>query len=126
MLRLIAPALVLSSGCVVSDVDIPFDFDEDGLLLEDQWGTDPDDPDSDGDGHLDGAEVDAGADPMDSDDHPYIGGWELDSCRHDIEGTGYDVGDIAMDFRIPDQHGEALSLHDFCGKAILIEGSGFT
>jgi hypothetical protein len=54
------------------------DPDGDGLLTCDEalvYGTDPGNPDTDGDGWDDGTEVHRGADPLDPDDHPMpIGG----------------------------------------------------
>jgi hypothetical protein len=117
--------IFLGSGCV-AEVDMPFDHDGDGLLFEQDWGTDSFNPDSDGDGFLDGAEVDEGSDPLDPDDYPYVGGWSLDACRKSIESTGDELGDIVNNFELPDQHGQMLKLHDFCGRAVLLEVSGFT
>jgi len=117
-------AVSLGVGCV-TEVDLALDLDRDGLLLEEEWGTDPHNPDSDEDGHLDGAEVDAGADPLDIDDHPYRGGWSLDACRKSIESSGDQEGEIAHNFHISDQYEDTLKLHDFCGKVVLIEVSGF-
>ena len=114
----------LASACV-AEVDMAFDHDADGLLFEDEWGTDPNNPDSDGDGYLDGEEVDEGADPLDAGDYPYAGGWSLDECRKSIESTGDQLGDIVNNFELVDQYGQTLKLHDFCGRAILLEVSVF-
>ncbi len=119
-------AALLATGCVPAEADLPLDLDEDGLLLEEDYGTDPDNADSDGDGHLDGVEVDQGTDPLDAEDHPYTGGWTIDACRHDIVGEGNDIGQVAQNWTAEDQHGDSFSLHDFCGRAIYIEGAGFT
>ena len=53
---------------MAAEVNVPLDLDGDGLLsdLEEALGTDPDDPDSDGDEWTDGEEVDLNTDPMDS------------------------------------------------------------
>lgn len=102
------------------------DLDGDGLLDESAWGTDPRNPDTDGDGWGDGTEVDAGADPTDPDDVPYVGGWPLDPCRGSVVGEGDAVGQVARDLVLPDQYGERVSLHDFCGHAVLVECTGFT
>jgi hypothetical protein len=119
-------ALICLGGGCFAEVEMAFDYDADGLLSEEEWGTDPTNPDSDGDGFLDGAEVDEGADPMDAEDYPYVGGWSLDACRKSIESTGDALGDIVNNFELPDQHGQLLKLHDFCGRAVLLEVSGFT
>lgn len=124
------PILALLVGCSVPKVDMPFDDDGDGLLSneETEIGSDPNNPDSDGDGFLDGEEVDNYTDPVASADHPYEGGWPIDSCRHDLpdEGTGVAVGDIAPNYEFStDQYGEVLHLHDFCGKAILLVSAAF-
>jgi hypothetical protein len=48
------------------------DGDQDQLLNLDEawWQTEPDNPDTDGDGHLDGVEVLRGSDPRNPDDVP--------------------------------------------------------
>ena len=114
----------LLAACV-SEVQLDIDEDEDGLLASEEaaLGTDPKNPDSDGDGHFDGDELDAGFDPADSEDHPYMGGYDISRCEDYENGTGYAVGEISPDFELEDQHGEMVALSDFCGKTILIEGS---
>ncbi|HHO50861.1 MAG TPA: TlpA family protein disulfide reductase [Deltaproteobacteria bacterium] len=98
--------------------------DSDGDLLSDEdeasLGTDPDDPDSDDDGYNDGYEVFDHTDPLDPLDRPYAGGWQIGACRHDIEATGNEIGQIAEDFVLTDQHGEDLRLHDFCDREVLL------
>lgn len=117
---------VLAWGCA-TNVDVAIDRDQDGLLVETDFGTDPNNPDSDGDGHLDGAEITAGTNPLDDLDHPYMGGYEIDKeCRTSLEPTGgYDVGDIIDNIGLPDQFGETVHLWDFCGKAILLTSGAF-
>jgi hypothetical protein len=83
------------------------------------------DTDSDGDGFTDADEVNQNTDPDDASDHPYAGGWPIDSCRHDIVGTGNMEGDIAENWALTDQFGEEISLHDFCDHAVLLVGSAF-
>jgi hypothetical protein len=126
-MRLAIIALLAASGCV-TEVDMPLDEDQDGLLsdLEAELGTDPDSADSDGDGHSDGVEFDSGTDPLDMDDHPYTGGWPMDTnCDSGFSPTGNDVGDITDGFGGVDQHGDQFDSLDFCGKVILIEYGAF-
>jgi peroxiredoxin len=123
----ILPALlVLVVGCA-AEVDAPFDGDQDGLLdhEEEEARTDPANPDSDGDNHLDGDEWLAGTDPLDPDDHPYHGGWTIDGdCRGSIQASGgADAGDVATGFRLLDQHGDRVKLHDFCGQVVVLKRS---
>ena len=125
-LTLIALLLGVAVACAPADVDVPLDLDRDGLLLEDEYGTDPDNPDSDGDGHLDGEEVLAGTDPLDASDHPYHGGYGKDPCRADVVAEGDDEGQVATPWSAVDQHGEEVSLYDFCGRVVYIEGAGFS
>ena len=119
----------LLAGCSLPKVDMPFDGDGDGLLsdAEEEMGTDPENPDSDDDGFTDGDEVDNSTDPLNPSEHPYTGGWKIDACKADMsdEGTGTDIDDVAPNFSLTDQYGDPLSLHDFCGKVVLIESSAF-
>ena len=129
MIRWLIPivALGLSTACV-APVDMPFDGDEDGLLdnQEVTAGTNPTNPDSDGDGITDGAEITANTNPLDPADHPYIGGWQIDgACRDTIAATGTQLKDIATDFSVPDQFGEQVRLHDFCGKEVMLVMGAF-
>ena len=103
------------------------DSDGDGLLDADERDgpTDPAVADSDEDGWDDGEEINGNTDPMDAEDHPYTGGWAIDACRNDIEGTGDAEGQVTSDFQLSDQFGETVSLHDFCGKAVLIVAGAF-
>jgi hypothetical protein len=82
--------------------------------------------DEDGDGFTNAQEDAGGSDPLDAGDVPYTGGWRKDiECNDSIEATGNELGQIAHDFQLQDQHGELVSLHDFCGRVVLIEFAGF-
>jgi peroxiredoxin len=122
MVRTLSIVPLLAVGCSFSEVDVPYDVDGDGLMgdEETEYGTDPEKADTDGDSYDDGIEVAGNTDPNDRGDHPYEGGWPIDACRWDVEGTGVEVGGIAPDFELEDQYGETVRLHDFCGKAILL------
>ena len=125
-LRLI-PIAALLAGCAPAIVDMPFDQDQDGLLDEDAWGTDPNNPDTDGDGFTDGWEVDQGKSPTDASEHPYTGGWAIDThCNQDVQPSGDDVGQVAANFTLVDQFGDTFNFHDFCDRTILMEFGGFT
>lgn len=107
----------------------PYDADSDDDTLSDgaelASGTDPLLADSDGDGWDDGVELSGYTDPTDATDHPYTGGWSIDSCRSSIVSTGTAVGDIAPNFELVDQHGDTVRLHDFCGRAVLLDFTEF-
>lgn len=110
-------------GCGVATVDMPLDADGDGLLsdVEEQLGTDPNNPDHDGDGITDGEEVANGNNPLDESDGPYPLGWPRDNCRNDVvEGVGNTPGDKAADFELIAQDGNPVRLYDFCAQAILL------
>ena len=109
-------------GCDPVVVDAPLDLDNDGLLsdIEEEIGSDPLNDDSDGDGHLDGAEYDAGTDPNDFEDHPYMGGWQVNRCDSDPLPSGNGIGDVTQDFALSDQYGEEVSLYDFCNNTVLL------
>ena len=117
----ILPVLLLG-GCSVGVVDVPIDYDGDGLFDEEeaQYGTSPDYADTDADNYNDDVEILSFTDPLDPDDHPYTGGWPIGACRHDIEGSGYGVGFIAPQFELEDQFEELVKLHDFCEHAVLL------
>jgi len=115
------------SACAPGEVDLPHDQDQDGLLfdLEATLGTDPFSEDSDDDGFSDGEEFDLGTDPTDDGSRPYLGGWPMDPCADDIEGTGYDEGQIAPDFNLVDQFGDVVRLYDFCEHTVLLASAAF-
>ena len=94
-------------ACTDPQEDPTLDLDEDSFTNQEEW--------------------DAGSDPNDPDDIPYIGGWGKDAeCRFDIQPTGNDVGQVAEDFALQDQFGDIVHLHDFCARPILLEFTGFT
>ena len=103
------------------------DSDGDGLTDDEEsnLGLDPYNADTDGDGYSDGVEVQSNTDPLDSMDHPYAGGWPIDSCRNDLVSTGMGEGDVIHDVTLLDQYGEEVRLHDFCNHTILIAHAGF-
>jgi hypothetical protein len=79
--------------------------------------------DTDGDGYTDSEEVDAYTDPDDASDHPYTGGWVIDSCRDDLtalQSTTPTVGQVVPNFTLTDQYGDSVKLHDFCEQAVLV------
>ncbi len=114
-------------ACSPVSVDMDLDKDEDGLLTseEEALGTDPDNPDSDGDGHSDGSEVNSGIDPLNEEDHPYFGNYPVSRCDPAVEGTGYAVGDVSNDFELMDQFGEMIKLSDFCENVVVLVAAAF-
>jgi hypothetical protein len=127
-MRSILFTVSLLGACATPGLEIDLDSALDGLLdgEEREMGTDPGTFDTDGDGYSDGRELDSFTDPLDSDDHPLQGGWDLGECRSSIESTGNAVGDIAEDFALIDQYDQAegyrevVRLHDFCHKEVLV------
>ncbi len=122
------PALLLLSACATPELLLDLDSDVDGLLdgEERELGTDPTVKDTDRDTWEDGIEIEAWTDPLDPDDHPLVGGWDMGPCRDRIEPTTDAVGEIASDFALMDQYSEqdglyeVVRLHDFCHKEVLI------
>ena len=55
---------------LVDDAEGDFDEDELSNQMEYEYGTNPNDPDSDGDTYYDGEEVRKGKDPLDPESHP--------------------------------------------------------
>jgi thiol-disulfide isomerase/thioredoxin len=132
------------------------DSDGDGLSNKDEeaWGSDPEVADTDGDGIPDGEEVftygnhpaftdsdldgiddnveiDAGFDPLDPDDRPYLGGWPTLSAdaKNALEGdgaaSGISMGALHPRFKFHDQYGDKVDFYDFAGqgKPIIIDVS---
>ena len=119
----IAMGLTIFVGACVADVELSLDVDQDGLLdfEEEAAGTDPFVADSDGDNHSDGDEIAKGTDPLDFEDHPYLGGYEIDKdCRDQIVAEGNEVGQVTVNISGPDQFGEMVDSYDFCGKYLLL------
>ena len=125
----IGSILITLSACATADVKVDIDEDEDGLTLvqEEELGTDPTNPDSDGDGFDDGNEFESGTDPLDESAHPYTGGYLVNTCSGSSDGIdeGYAVGQRSPDWTLIDQHGEEVTLSDFCGSVVLLETSAF-
>ena len=55
----------------------------------------------------------------------YIGGYNTNICDADPESTGYAIGEVSHDFELMDQHGEMISLSDFCDNTVLLVSSAF-
>ena len=81
--------------------------------------------DQDDDGFFDDQEVSANTDPLDQADHPYARGWPIDACRHSVSPSGNTPGQVTADFELMDQDDQPVSLHDFCGQAVLLVGAAF-
>jgi len=113
---LAASLFALGVGCAGADKDDD-DDDDDGLSPS---------GDEDADGYTNGDEEAAGSDPLDAGDIPYEGGWVKSRCPDDLEPTGDQPGQVAANFTLEDQFGQAWSLHDFCGETVMLEFSGFT
>jgi hypothetical protein len=130
---LLPAALLLAPACVDVDAELDelingggVDLDSDGDGITDreeaELGTDPRSTDSDGDGWLDADELDSYTDPTDAADKPYQGGWPIGACRYDFEDAAPAtpaVGQVAPNFVLNDQFGDAVRLHDFCEQTVL-------
>lgn len=102
-------------GCV--DEQVPFDgLDDDD---DDTLGTDPGDTDTDGDRYDDGVEVEAGTDPLEYYQHPFIGGYPPGPGPV-WQGTGFDVGDVIDNVTLLDQHAEPIDLWALSGWALTL------
>ena len=55
----------------------------------------------------------------------YIGGYNTNVCETLPESNGYAIGDVSYDFELMDQHGEMVSLTDFCDNTVLLVSSAF-
>jgi hypothetical protein len=122
----------------------PNNADSDGDGLNDgvevnDYGTDPTITDTDGDGYDDKLEVDSLTDPTQQYSHPYIGDFNVGTCKKypdkatahpsgfrivETGGGGavtvalYEEGDTVKNFQLIDQYGEQVDLYSFCGKFV--------
>ena len=53
----------------------------------------------------------------------YIGGYNTNLCTPEPTSTGFGIGQVSHDFELMDQHGEMVSLSDFCANTVLIVSS---
>ncbi|WP_350284985.1 Calx-beta domain-containing protein [uncultured Croceitalea sp.] len=113
-----APCTDESIDITIAVVDCLQDADNDGLSddEEGQLGTDPNNPDTDGDTILDGQEVDDGTDPLDDCDS--IGGTPLidGDCDNDGLTNGEEV-DLGTDPKDADSDNDGLT----DGEEVLVE-----
>lgn len=145
MRRWIAPLLMLTlAACGDTDEDglsnsrekklgtdpESWDSDNDGasdLREVDTLTTDPLNPDSDADGYPDGAEDQAGSDPLDATSKIYQGGWPFYGNKDDIVDPGWDAGNgegkTLPRFAFVDQFGDTVDIYDFAfhGKPIILD-----
>lgn len=112
-------------------------LDSDGVRLSDYdeihiYGTDPFNPDTDGDSWWDGDEVDAGSDPLDPNSFPYRGGWPINLNKDDLgdPDTTHFAARPGMQLprlRVPDQFEDTVDLYDFSAAQVpvLLEITGY-
>ena len=100
--------------------------------------------DNDGDGYSNQEESAAGTNPNYAYSHPYAnGGYNVGNCpdipnptgptgSHDVQSGGqtytipiYRVGDVAENFMLYDQYGQAVDLYSFCGQTVMLVFSAF-
>lgn len=116
-----------SDSCVIDTTAcVVIDRDDDGLNedAEELLGTDPDNPDTDGDGFTDSEEVDGGSDPLNYASWPIgTGKWPnrlADAQAVGLAGQGWGTGEIAPNIPLTDQFGGAAELHQFYGYGVVI------
>ncbi|MDT0621043.1 gliding motility-associated C-terminal domain-containing protein [Croceitalea vernalis] len=106
----VAPCENQAINVTIMVVDCNLDNDNDGLNddIEEDIGTDPDNPDTDGDGILDGTEVVDGTDPLDDCDS--LGGTPLPDGDCDADGlTNGEEADLGTDPFDADTDGDGLT-----------------
>lgn len=141
-MRVLLP-LVLLIGCLPSEtVDENADDDGDGLtnVEEAELGTDPAEPDSDGDGFDDKVEVDAELNPNFEWSHPYDeGDYLVGACpalpssesgptgigsysdgSQTWEWEAYQEGDTLNPWAGTDSFGQEVGFYTFCGNYMLV------
>ena len=98
------------------------DWDDDGLpnSFEDSIGTDPTNPDTDGDGFDDGTEWNSYFLPSNPNDFPYVGQYPRGPFDEGYLGEGYDPGQLSSTWTHADQFEQELALHRFAGQVVLI------
>ena len=137
-------SLLMSIVCVASDGPPERNFgkwspssDDEPFEEEAIVGGPEDDPD--GDGHTNAEEQDAGTNPNYEYSHPYTGDYRVGYCSKRPDPTGptkaqtysdgdgfsydywsYQQGDVAENFTMVDQHGEAVDLYSFCGTHVML------
>ncbi|HCP48174.1 MAG TPA: hypothetical protein DIU15_19200 [Deltaproteobacteria bacterium] len=122
LLPLLGGLALVAMGC-----DNPNrDTDEDLLtdLIEEAIGSDPESEDSDGDGFSDAHEYLSYFDPNDPTDFPYSGGYPRLPLPADIDGDGWDEGEVSRDWDEDDAidlFEEVVSLHRFYGNVVLVD-----
>jgi hypothetical protein len=109
-----------TSACVILDED----DDQLNIYDEGYWGTDPLNPDTDGDGVLDGEEIINGSDALNPASWPgWAGIWPnnlQDSIDAGVTGTGQSIGEVIPDVVWTDQNGKQVNLHQFYGYVVVL------
>lgn len=114
-------ASATSNGAQMSVAASVDDADRDALsdAAEARLGTDPHNPDTDGDGYQDGDEVAEGADPLDASSRIYDGGWPYNREKDALSDPGFGgfvtVGERIPRFTAVDQYGDVVDVYDFAG-----------
>jgi thiol-disulfide isomerase/thioredoxin len=102
------------------------DSDGDGIIDGDEvdlHGTDPAVWDSDGDGYPDGFEIDRGSDPLDIDSLAYKGGWPYNANADALEADARSGRVAAINKTFPrmemqDQFGDYVDLYHFANQGV--------
>jgi len=117
-----AECVVETTACYLLDGD----FDLLTIDQEEAAGTDPNNPDTDLDGFLDGVEVQSGTDPLNMYSWPQnTGSWpnRLVSAQTEIVAEGWQPGQVIPDKLMVDQFGNTINLHQFYGYKIVVAAS---
>ena len=112
--------LTLCVACSSGTVELQGDVDGDRLdaRAEIEHRTDAINPDTDGDGYLDGDEVAEGVDPLDPDARIYEGNWPYWHAKDSLDDWDRgpaEVGDAIVRLVGVDQFGDDVDLYDFGG-----------